>query len=410
MLRKELFASFLALVLLAQLVSTVFAWEMERPSATYTVARREDKNKCNGEASVGLGIDIDTYNVGSGVYPPYDWLRLIIAATANTREIIEYGVQDADYGWYELGDDCQIPYPGASYDDDYLIALNYFTGPSYNIRFYGGTKSGEYENIEDAFFDIAYVSTNGFLCFYRTTEDNSYVESWKSYPYNIPDSRGPNAFIAPFWKDLKPNLDGKIKAGLVHWGTYLNSLCITWEDIPDANSQPQTFQLIIGSPKNFWQSPILFQYKEVTPDDTVKIGIECQTGKKGVSYDPLEIGNEEALVFPEPSLYAFIKYLTIKIIRVTTPAEINIIEDPDLDMIRGHNIKFESEEPDPDATFALALAGDIALLLMGLGPPPVAGMGFLLGGALITYKVADYLGSKIFLRTRKSWSSKTSLM
>ena len=391
---KYAIAGFLLLILLAPAVS---AWEFDRPLETFCFAERQETNKCDGQAAVGLGISIDTYHVGDSSYGGDDWQRLNIVATANTREIIDYSAEEWGYGWYELGNDKQIPYLGANYDDDGLIDLA-SVNPRlfYFIRFYGGPKSGEYIWTN---WDSVFVSTNGFICFDAYMENGSYVGDWKSYPYNIPDYRGPNAFIAPFWTDLRPDLGGKIKADIVTWGTgYDNALCVTWENIPDANGQTQTFQVLISFPTDFSQSAIKFQYKQVVPNSTVKIGIECQTGKKGSSYSPLNVGNGKALLLKQSSFYAYISYLTIKIVRVTPAADINIIEDPDLGLLRGHNIKFKEQEPDPGATFALALSGDIVLLIMGIPGMPVeiAVMGFLLGNLLIGYDIAHYLATNMF--------------
>ena len=388
-------SGFLLLMLLA---STVSAWESDRPLAVFCFAETQETNKCNGEAAVGLGIDIATYHVGDSTYGGDDWQRLNIVATANTREIINYSVAEWGYGWYELGNDKQIPYPGASYDDDCLIDLASVNPRlTYSLRFYGGPKSGEYIWTNWA---SVFVSTNGFICFDCFTENDSYVGDWKSYPYNIPDCRGPDSFIAPFWTDLRPDLGGKIKADIVTWETgYQNALCVTWENIPDVNGQPQTFQVLIGFPTDFQQSSIKFQYKQVVPNSTLRIGIESQSGKKGASYNPLNVGNGEALLVRQASFYAYISYLTIKIVRVAPEADININDDSDL--LRGHNVKFEEPEPDPDATFALALSGDIVLLIMGIPllPGEIAAMGFLLGTLLIGYDIAHYLATKMFPAT-----------
>ena len=377
----------------------MLAWELERPPADITIDEREDTNKCNGEAAVGLGINVYSYLEKWGRYGYHDTLSFRAAVTANTREIIDYSADYAYYEWYELGNDKQIPNPGASYVDDGLINLaDVDPVLTYFVRFYGGPKSGEcvWTN-----FNPLYVSTNGFICFDWFTEDESYpirndslVGNWKRYPYDIPDHRGPNAFIAPFWTDLRPDLGGKIKAGIVTWGAnYDNALCVTWENIPDTNGHNQTFQVLISFPAqgNFEQSVIQFQYKHVVSNSAVKIGIESQTGIKGTSVDPSNVGNEKALVLSQSTSCAFISQLTIKIIKVTPSGDIWILRNSNF--ARGYNVKLESDQPDPGMTFKVALAGDLALLVVGALIPPVAG--FMLGLGVITLKTLNYLATSM---------------
>lgn len=184
----------LAALLLIALVPSVLAWEMEKPTITYTfVSEKIDTNYSNGNASVGLGIEIGTYHVNDPKHSYDDYLNLRIVATANTREILTYSFyEDPDYYcWHNLGDQHILPGP---YQDDDLIELYLPSIQFQTIRFYGGPRSGEY--------NLLYVSTNGFVVF------------------------GPRAFIAPFWTDLHSDDATKIKAGVVHEGSN-DYLCIS---------------------------------------------------------------------------------------------------------------------------------------------------------------------------------------
>ncbi|MEM4704135.1 MAG: PPC domain-containing protein [Candidatus Bathyarchaeia archaeon] len=385
---KKAYSILLTCVLCALVLESAFAWEAETPPSSYPFNEREDTNLSNGEAAVGLGVHLGSYSVNDPGYG-CNYQRLFVAATANSREIIEYGVQEVDYSWYELDDSHKIREVGC-YQDDYLYDLIYIGNgthnivPNYKIRFYGGPKSGEYTR-NSLRGDIAWVSTNGFVCFYPLTEDLSLVGDWKTYPYNIPDFRGPNAFIAPFWTDLRPDLGGKIKVGQVTFPyPYSNTaLCVTWEDVPDAYGRNQTFQVIIGRPYSLQQSYILFQYKQVVADSAVKIGIESQNGKKGVSYHPSSIYDGMALLFKQTSKYAYLNYLTIKIIDNDNFSYIYWCNNNNTN--KGYNVKFESKDPDSNVTYFLSLAGDIALLATTayVGSISVKA-GLLLEGALMT--------------------------
>jgi len=368
------------------LLPSVLAWEMEKPSTPYCYVERQESNESNGNASVGLGVEIGTYHIGDPKYAPYDYLNLRIVATANTREILSYPLYNSTYNWHELSDEFLITGP---YPDDGLIELR-LDGTSQlpiqfqSIRFYGGPGSGEYNYI--------YVSTNGFVTFYTQTWEGDPVEYWYGYPYSIPTREGPNAFIAPLWTDLKPNSGGQIKAGVIYEGAH-SALCISWINVPDANGQPQTFQLLIYEHQYFWQNPIRFQYKNVTTSGNVKVGMEDQSGAKGVSVSPLAVGNGKAFLMAEPTYYAYIGFLTIKIIKIGGACD--IIIPTGTDQMRGYNVKLQSPEPDPTAQFAFALSGEVVLLLMGLLGPEVALAGTLLGGALIVYEIVAFLATNM---------------
>jgi len=49
-------------ILLLQSISIALAWELERPQGDYFLNQREENMTTNGEASVGLGVDISAYN------------------------------------------------------------------------------------------------------------------------------------------------------------------------------------------------------------------------------------------------------------------------------------------------------------------------------------------------------------
>ena len=59
---KKPISILLLLILALQMVSMVYAWEVERPAGTIDIIDRTENAYTNGEASVGLGVSIDKYN------------------------------------------------------------------------------------------------------------------------------------------------------------------------------------------------------------------------------------------------------------------------------------------------------------------------------------------------------------
>ena len=382
-LRRTSSVTLISLILLVMLVPGVKAWEQERPSFDHDINERVESSKSNGVAAVGLGVNITKYMEADKDYDgdgdADDSIRLHVAATANTREVITYNFYTPSYQWYDVDDPTYIT------GDDAGAWIYLQSGNP--VRFYGGRRSAEYEKI--------WVCSNGFISF----------DHESTSPYNflgIPHSQSPNTIIAPFWRDLilPEGSDAKITKGIVSTGSYYLYV-ITWKNVRNKiNNEPQTFQVAIEfAPdyQNFYhQSRIWFSYKSVTLDDFTTIGIENQRGLEGISYDYQSLGNEMTLMLRQTSNSAYIQYLKIKLNRGNDAyALIDINEDPD--WVRGYNIKLESTEPDPAARFLGALAGESTLLLISAALGPKGGLIF--SGVVITLELV-YLAAELLSPAR----------
>ncbi len=124
----------------------------------------------------------------------------------------------------------------------------------FKFKFYGK----EYSRV--------YVCSNGFLSFL--------FPSTTYKPRNIPNSSSPNALVAGFWRDLHPERGGRI--------TYYSGrdkFVVTYENVPNKiNNNTQTFQIIL-----YPNGEIVFQYRDITGDQTTVIGLENEDGSKGKS-------------------------------------------------------------------------------------------------------------------------------
>lgn len=367
-MRKALLLSFLLICLLVFPIPQAWAWSLRRPSNDMEINEHIHYSNTDGKASIGLGVHIcEYYENWVGVpYDGNDVLRCAVVATSNSRKILHYDIIGDEYHWYD-----NLPNTLTLGDDECVSISDIYT-----FRFYGGVGSAEYSEI--------YVSSNGVIFLNESCTD-------PYYSANIPDPVKPNMFIAPFWRDLKPNLGGSITYGPVYHPPYnpVYCFCISWNSVPDKDGIPQTFQVIIeraptefpSGAMNYWQSRIWFQYKNVTLNDQTTIGIEDQEGYKGKSYNYLDLANKKALLFYHVSNYAVITGLTIELIENDNYAWIDIGEDPD--WIRGENVMLQPDaEPDTGvARFAFALAEGATLLLGGKA-------GLIIGGIFWTVDVA----------------------
>jgi hypothetical protein len=316
----------------------------------------------DGKASVGLGVHVNKYyeNWNPGYYPYFgnDGVECRVAVTSNSRKIINYGILSDTYVWHNVINQLMLG------DNTYAN----ITIPGFKARFYGGAGSCEYETFM--------VSSNGVIFLNTSCTDPYYTKS-------IPDSATPNCFIAPFWRDLKPNFGGTVTYGIVYHPPCMsdNCLCISWNSIKDKNGVPQTFQVII-EPAPSWtphgiesyhQSRIWFQYETITLTDQTTIGIEAQYGDRGASYNYLNLHNGDVLQFYQQSNYATLDSLEIEFSNGNDQyAWTDILEL--IDEIRGENVQLQPNAgPDPAGRFVFALAGTMVTLAL-----PVCG-GFILG-------------------------------
>jgi hypothetical protein len=201
-----------------------YDWSKPRP----TSYRRFNETIANAytdeRASVGIGLTTGDYDENDPGRNNHDHQSLNVVVSANSREGIEYLVSGVcSYNWYSVSNPTGI----TGDDSGYNLTIPLYPGP---ILFYGV----EYWSV--------WVCSNGFISF-----DNNRIDA---NPSSIPNTQEPNAIIAPFWRDLKPNLGGSITWGIVQ-GFYGNwALVISWNNVPDASGTPQTFQVVIEMPGN----------------------------------------------------------------------------------------------------------------------------------------------------------------
>ena len=191
-------------LLLLSIIPTALAWEIERPSTTLSLVEERTGNATtNGDATVGLGVHVYRYIENDEVDGDGLWLR--ISATANTRKGMTYDWRDYSnsYSWIDIDKPELNPEvlmsPG---NPESFVQINLAA----RIRFYGGHGSGEYSSL--------WVSKNGVLCFdNRLNSTTPLEEPGPYYEKCIPNTDEPNAFVAPFWRELNPQLGGKVLYG-----------------------------------------------------------------------------------------------------------------------------------------------------------------------------------------------------
>ena len=359
------------------LTPTAFAWELERPSDDILISQRTENSATDGKVSVGLGVDIHKYYEDDPDFPAWgdDYVKLRISATGNTRKIISYDVYDDYYSWH---DKSELLYEIDLYDDEVVDIY-----PPFKVRFYGGPGSAEY--------DAVWLSSNGFLVFYDplgfTPDPSPY------YHGSIPSRVGPDNFVAPFWRDLKPNEGGKIKYGTVWhrpgFGPYIECFAVSWINVPDKDGNLQTFQVLLEKAPSWSskhrQSRIWFQYKSITLTDQTTVGVEDQQGARGTSYNYQDLDNEMTLKFEQASNSAFIN--TLKITLSESEADARTVIDLTPESIRGYNVILEEDLPDEDERYLLALEGWLTLLAYASG---TTGAGILVDIGFITIGFARY--------------------
>ena len=386
---------FMFIVSLLTLFPQVFAWELERPGGMIPVNERDENATTNENASVGLGVHIYTYNENGGGWPSYgkDYAQLQIVATANTRGILQYVCAERRYSWIEesflpsqicLGDEQVV-----------LISL----GDPYKVRFYGGAGSAEYTAV--------WVSSNGWLCFY----DPQHPTQPSPMPYSgriIPDTAPPNCFVAPFWRDLKPNSGGSIRIsyGWVSWwpgfGFTRTCFVISW-NAKDKYGNPQIFQALLelappylAGHHAWFNSMIWFQYNSITLTDSTTIGAEDQGGYRGVSYDYHDLRNGQTLELCDSfNRYAGITYLVIRLDETDPNTFTKILQDPS--SIRGTHVILNQNLPpeDPLERYATAFGGGATILLGAYdiakqGVAWASGLGLLLDCGFLAYDLYSW--------------------
>lgn len=269
-MRKQWISLLLLAILLLMIPKLVIAqeeeepaWEIERPWNTQEGINGFIENSySNGEASVGLGVHVDACRE-EATSPPFngsDGVELRIAASANTREAI-------DYGFYTM----QTPFdPWFSPPFENVLNLGDDDGAWVNlplsmpVAFYSGPGS---------LYTKVWVCSNGFLSFDGNSTSND--------PKAGPDL--PNAFIAPYWSDLDPTVEGAVIS--YRNNSILGNFVVSWYNVLDKNnSMRQSFEVVIQPRSEFYpriQNIFAFQYRSVSWSSEAMIGLEDQRGNRG---------------------------------------------------------------------------------------------------------------------------------
>ncbi|MDD5259987.1 MAG: T9SS type A sorting domain-containing protein [bacterium] len=205
---------------------------------------------------------------GAGLYGNYTTASDGILISAGTNPT--YTIGTTPYSWITTS-----TATGINKDDESKIFMLPFT-----FKFYGIN------------YNQIYVCSNGFLSFVS----NSRVH----VPVTIPNTAPPNALLAAYWRDLNPKKSGSS----ITYSSSATRFVVTWSVYNYANSNKQTFQVILYN-----TGEIIYQYQSITKDLTTVIGVENQAGTAGKSYASASINNGIALKFtPATTMSAALDY------------------------------------------------------------------------------------------------------
>ncbi|MEM2112306.1 MAG: hypothetical protein QXX08_10610 [Candidatus Bathyarchaeia archaeon] len=375
---KAIFIISIIVLSTVSFMPSTFALELQRPHHTIDINHRTDYAETNHEVTVGVGAHIWQYeenNPDRG-----DNVELRIFGSANSRQIIEYLCEEDYYNWHDV-------YYTLELGDDEVIRV----GLQVPVRFYGGRGPKSHLGEPGSFeYTSIWICSNGWISFYDPTKPTPLADRRILIPYE----GQANAVVAPFSRDLKPNLGGAIKFGMVehssvHFSQKRWCFCVSWENVPDATGNLQSFQVLLeqqpGGPGGIYSTPrqsfIWFQYKQITLDKPTTVGIEDQQGGKYTTYNYQNLGNGKTLVFRVGPTSAEIESITIRLIENEASAYTDIVDDEQ--WIRGYNVVLKKPVATPDLSMrfykALYGAGSLCLGAWGIvGSVPL----YLKGGAL----------------------------
>jgi hypothetical protein len=372
----------LIITLLVISFPSAFSWELERPSSYVIISERTENASTNNFASIGLGVLIDEYAVDVPRYGGKDYVALRIAATANTRKAIIYGMTEESYYYWQ--DECLTH----TIDWNQIILggkwINFENAPEvldppFRVRFYGGRGSAAYGQL--------WISQWGFVSFDDRISGYNFTVS------AFPDPAFPNSIVAPFWDEgLRMDSESIIRWGIVFYSGQ-DCLCISWNDFLYVQSSTRvSFQMLITRAPECISSQIWINYKSIPPNGQPLIGLEDQEGFKGQSYTET-ISNQTTITFYHLQS-RFMEHLRIKLEKGNDNGLVDIEEGHD--WIRGYNLQlYGPAEPDPLIRFGRALAGTAVLLI---SPPTgvVSFCGFMVGAVLLGWDWYDFLAEMLY--------------
>ena len=192
------------------------------------------------------GLKPDTYTIAEVGCP--DWEQNYPMSFGGYTWSDSDQVNGPTFNWRDIS---SIGTPIDLWDDDYTQVTLPFTFP-----FYGEDKN------------TVKISSNGYLSFGS--------DAWEYYnqPISAPDQ--PNDFIAPFWDDLNPSVEGSI---YYYHDAAEDQFIVQYQEIPHYYDEGSyTFEVILHS-----DGSIVYQYDELNGIlDSATIGVENANGTEGV--------------------------------------------------------------------------------------------------------------------------------
>ena len=399
--QKRILSSLMVLLLLGVLfnipvlvpaVQAQTSWGAPLPNQDWTVNQTLVTYKHDICSEVAVSANL--YKILKD-YPQPGQYEFAIATTvaANSRYNMGYTVSETEVGYFPRAPDTL----SLGDDEGAWIDLG-----SYEINYYG------------AHYRYVFVSSNGFVVL-DTRAENDYGGKWTSpTPKTIPSTDDPNILVAPFWRDLDPSKGGSIKYGYSPEGGY----CISWNNIPNkANSNTQTFCVRFAKSLNGGVLPwgdIIFTYGSITNDVPTSIGIEDQTGKRGIPITSAQSGRQIEFA-PKPENLMLINQIKISASKLTdsgTNDNLASIEITGLDneLPGGVNVKLydpsEGQYKSPPIISAASLALGAAGLIKGFYYLGV--VGFALDVILFVKELSPTPSSTVFEADRATQTAYVS--
>lgn len=384
--------------LLVSTVSTVWAFEFERPSQDIDIRRSFSSGSTDNTASVGLGIFVDDYDKSATEYGDSDSITFNVSMIGTTRKGIQYSydtISGVPYWMEPYAGDILYQFPNVGDDWGTWVELPGL----FRSLFYGGT----YKNVYyDDTWCQAWICSNGFISF-------DVSNSTSPGTYSIPNSAAPNAIIAPLWADLMVDSASTIIVQRA-WVITTNYFEVIWQNVLHKSTGKRlTFYVALegygglddGQPYTR-NGAIWMAYKSVSSiyPYSYTFGVEDQEGLKGaggcVSGSNLDSVNGKTLIFYDCTPSRYVKHMYLTMEDTTTSNARYYIEKNDPKSIRGYNCRTTNPTLDPDPTkmwvkpltSAVNILATKAGAAMGIGwAGPV---GTLISFGLIAWGLYDY--------------------
>jgi hypothetical protein len=356
-----------------------YDWSKPRPTSYKDFNETTGNAATEGTAAVGMGVEVLNY-VPSGGPGDEDHLRFIVSVSANTRVGIEYSPLNSQYTmWvYEW---VSVPNPTNIIGDSSGTWLDL----PFLFLYYG------------VVYTRIWVCSNGFTCLTSERTDTN--------PQPIPSNNTPDAIIAPLWRDLKPNLSNSITYGE---GTFHGNLCfvVSWNNVPDDDNQPQTFQLVIVSRppgRGDIHNYVFFQYQNITKGQNTSIGVENRLGLQGCSLSLNNISNAQGWLMSPTDPGSRLTKLKITLTKSDRKARLQ----PEIAYISGYNVELRNTDLQsyadlfaPPIEFAGALLVD-KIVEAGL---LTTGAGLVIDGLFLFYDMTSAIASAFYAGANQEYT------